>query len=219
MFKVVLAVFFSTLWALPTGLSACSPPPPPFYFLFNEILLHSEITEFTVNDQGYSATFAGGLVKENLNTIDSGDFRWVVLPAGETAEGISTGEAVVTMEPPANYIDTSLLAGSDVQARIQLISDQSGLVKEYAFASDENFHLFWQQESGEPLVSQILILIDGGTTETSMSRFTYRDSNYSIPSGDCFPDSGKGIFTPFFLGFLCLGLLIKKLLSFQITSK
>ena len=157
---------------------AVSPPPAPFEFLFFDFEAHSEIIEFTVTDSGLSATFSGGLVKDNLNTAESRDSHWVVLPAGTTAEGVSTGSAMITMLPPATQLATFTLAGADAQVRVQLLDDLDNVVEEHSFSNGEELEIFWVSIEGGPLVSKILVIIDGGTTQTAMSRFIYWDADF-----------------------------------------
>ena len=195
------------LSAFPLLLSATSPIPFPFQFYDFSPLLHTEITEFSATDQGYRAAFKGGLVKDNPNTTETDDLHWVILPAGITAQGDSTGEAAVTLEPLASFVVVSLTAGIDVQGRVQLLDDQNGLLSETMFADGEDIILHWGHTTGEPFVSKILVIIDGGTTETGLSKFMYADPGY-FEGKDSAGSSSGGTFTPMFLLILILSRLL-----------
>lgn len=202
--KVIVLILLS---AFPLLLSATSPIPFPFQFYDFSPLLHTEITEFSATDQGYRVTFKGGLVKDNPNTIESDDLHWVILPAGITAQGDSTGDATVTLEPAASFLVVSLTAGVDVQARVQLLDDQNGLLSETMFADGEDIILHWDHTTGEPFVSKILVIIDGGTTETGLSKFMYADPDY-FEGKDSAGNSSSGSFEPILLLILILSRLL-----------
>lgn len=202
---------FTLLIVLPSLLSATSPAPYPFQLFIFTPFLHTEITEFTVTDQEYQATFIGGLVKANPNTSETDDLYWVILPAGTTTQGNSDGEAAVTLVPSASFVFVSLTAGIDVQARIQLLDDQDGLISETAFSDGENLEVNWVHTAGEPLVSKLLVIIDGGTAETGISRLMYADPDFIRIFDDAAGSDGGGSFTPTIL----LILIITRLLIYR----
>ena len=203
--KIMAIVLF--ICAASTGIFATSPLPPPFSFLFFNFETHTEITEFTVTDYNLSATFSGGLVKDNLNTSENEDSHWVVLPAGTTTEGVSTGSAIITMSPPAARIATLTLAGADAQVRVQLLDDLDNVVEEHSFSNSEELDIFWVSVGGGPLVSKILVIIDGGTAETAMSRFIYWNADFFAENIDD-EDNGSGGVAYSLLGifFILLGM-------------
>lgn len=199
-------LFFALTVAFSSPLGALSPPPYPFETFDFSPLLHTEITEFTVTDrvfvQDYEATFSGGLVKENPDTTEAGDVHWVVLPAGNTTQGNSTGEATITLKPLASYVLVTLTAGMDVQGRIQLLDDRSGLISETAFSGGEQVDVTWSQAAGEPLLSKFLLIVDGGTAEVGVTRFLYADPIYFENRNDLGDDSYGGSLAPMTLSIL-----------------
>lgn len=155
----------------------------------------------------YSATFTGGLVKEDLSTEELSDGQWVILPAGMTAEGSSTGEATVTLSHAANLVVVKIVGGIDVLGRLQLLDENDSLIEEFTFSS-EGDDISWYTEANNLLASKLLVIIDGGTTETILRHFWFEDPEFQQNDGSS--NEGSGAISPWLLLMILVGSLIRK---------
>lgn len=138
----------------------------------------SLINEFTMEENGYTATFSGGLANDMLSP---GNVTWNILPLGASISGTSAGEASVSMSPSADYINTALYSGINAIGRIQLIGAQGSLVQEFSFSNGSYVDVLWFQEEGGPLVSHIKIIIDGGTDVSYLTNYSYSSRTLAQP--------------------------------------
>jgi len=162
-----------------------------FLITFSEVVDPDVITTFSHEFEGFTATFEGGLVRDNTAPISD---TWSILPIGETQEGVSTGIGTITMGTPAKLIDISITAGEDVNARIQFI-DSFGVVRNEFYISNGESFSHYNPSYDLPDIVQIKIIVDGGTSETKVYYFSYDDKwEYTCGSG-----SGGGSFNILFI--------------------
>jgi len=214
---LLLPVLILALLPLKTSLS-CTPPPY-FYADFSQQTT-DVISDFTLTNSIFSVAFTGGYVKPldtrtyvsigsatDTNVNSYTDYNWVILPSGTSTKGSSSGEASITMTPAATHFSADLQAGSDVQARAQLLDDQDGLIYEYMFSNGEYLYVNFAAIEGASPVSKLKIIVDGGVDETKLSYFTQHDSTYydSCGGSDAF-----GAFNPVFILLLFALLLMIK---------
>lgn len=151
-----------------------------FQIDFSEVVDPDVITTFSHEINGFSATFEGGLVRDNPAPL--GD-TWSILPIGETQEGSSTGTGKISMGTPAKLIDIYITAGDDVNARIQFIDTSGSVSSEFHISNGESF-THYNPSYDLPDIVEIKIIIDGGSSETKVWYFNYDDKwEYTCGSG------------------------------------
>ena len=165
--------------------SACDSETEPchgnynFQSRFDEVAEPNIISTFSQEFSGFSATFAGGLVRFNPPPFAD---TWSILPKGETVEGISTGIGTVTLGTPARKIDMSLIAGDDVNLRVQFIDSNDVVTHEFYVFNGQKFSSY-RPDYDLPNIVKVLIIIDGGTSESMVSHFLY-DDKYEYTCGN-----------------------------------
>ncbi len=148
-------------------------------------LAHTKIDEFTVTQYHYSANFSGGLVRMNGDVSQNfEEYYWAVLPSGETAEGISDGSGVISLDPPAEVLSALIQAGVDAQARVQLIGEADNIISEYSLVNGETINIDILRDDEVPLISAISVIVDGGTDEMLIHSFKYHNASSNEPCND-----------------------------------
>ncbi len=137
----------------------------------------TEISSFSRSELGYTAEFVGGISRASTASNDESDFQWVILPFGESSEGFSNGEALINLNPPAEFLEMRFNSENDSVARMQMLDSGQGVIRERAIDVGERQLLIESVSVGEPLIATVKIIIDGGTQEISLSQFNYYDSD------------------------------------------
>ncbi len=183
-------------------------------------LAHTKIDDFTVTQYHYSANFSGGLVRMSGDVLQNPEeYYWAVLPLGETAEGISDGSGVISLDPPAEVLSALIQAGVDAQARVQLIGEADNIISEYSLVNGETINIEILHDDEVPLISAISVIVDGGTDEMLMHSFNYHNASSNEPCNDTpSVEGGGGIvgggsFSTLWLAILFGALIIYKIIA------
>lgn len=186
-------------------------------------LAHTKIDDFTITQYHYTANFSGGLVRMSGDVSQNfEEYYWAVLPSGETAEGISDGAGLISLDPPAEVLSALIQAGVDAQARVQLIGEADNIISEYSLLNGEALYIDILRDDEVPLISAISVIVDGGTDEMLMlmDSFNYHNASSNEPCNDnpSVEGGGGGIvgggsFSTLWLAILFGALIIYKIIA------
>jgi len=188
-------------------------------------LAHTKIDDFTITQYHYTANFSGGLVRMSGDVSQNfEEYYWAVLPSGETAEGISDGAGLISLDPPAEVLSALIQAGVDAQARVQLIGEADNIISEYSLVNGETINIEILRDDEVPLISAISVIVDGGTDEMLMlmlmDSFNYHNASSNEPCNDnpSVEGGGGGIvgggsFSTLWLAILFGALIIYKIIA------
>jgi hypothetical protein len=91
------------------------------------------VQDFTVTNNGLSATFSGGTSFRigNGDLYHSGIKSWMLDPAGTTSRGTSTGEGTITFSTSANALDFYIrTSNSGSTGQVQIIDDSGAVIED-----------------------------------------------------------------------------------------
>ena len=118
--------FFSLLLLISTLIYTLPTITTEFYndFENNE---RSEVSTFTIADNGVKATLKGGAIQNSRNKLTlSGKNSWIVESAGSNLSGIHSGSGTITFNVPMSHLSFWVRADSTKTTATVAIIDTSG---------------------------------------------------------------------------------------------